>query len=272
MDRDPTAHADFHSHLVPGVDDGARTIEDTLESVQRMTQEGIRKILTTPHLDGSLTLAPELLEERLEEVSASFDDAAEAVNATFPEVEFRRGHEVMLDVPDVNFADPRTRLGGSSFVLIEWPRLHLPPGTTQVLQRIRGEGYRPIVAHPERYIGIDLDLAAQWRRAGAYLQLNYGSLEGRYGAEARAIAFRLLRRGWADYFSSDYHGRPERKIYKREVWARLAELGAEETLVHMCLTNPARVFRDEAPLGVPMLPVERGFWAKVREIFNMETA
>ena len=271
MDRDPTAHADFHSHLVPGVDDGARTVAETVESVQRMTQEGIRKILTTPHLDGSLTLDPELLEERLEEVSAAFDEAAAAVGEAFPEVEFRRGHEVMLDVPDVNFSDPRTRLGGTSFVLIEWPRLHLPPGTAQVLQRVRGEGYRPIVAHPERYIGVDLEVANSWRAAGAYLQVNYGSLEGRYGADARTFAFRLLRRGWADYFSSDFHGRPDRKIYKQEAWGRLTALGAGESLVYLSLTNPGRVFRDEAPLPVPPLPVERGFWAKVKEILNPES-
>lgn len=272
MDRDPTAHADLHSHLVPGVDDGARTLDDTLQSVERMTQQGIRKILTTPHLEGSLTLDLELLEERLDEVSSAFHLAASAVGESFPEVEFRRGHEVMLDVPDVDFSDPRMRLAGTSFVLIEWPRLQLPPGTREVLQRIRQEGYRPIVAHPERYVGMDLEVAESWREAGAYLQVNYGALEGRYGNDARSLAFRLLRRGWVDYFSSDFHARPDRKIYKQEAWDRLAELGAHETLVYLCLTNPGRVFRDEAPLPVPMLPAERGFWARVREILNLESA
>jgi protein-tyrosine phosphatase len=271
-DRDLTALADLHNHLVPGVDDGARTLDDTVESVGRMTQEGFRRILTTPHLDGNLTLDRALLDERLSEVSAAFEEAAEAVAERFPDVEFRRGHEVMLDVPDVRFDDPRTRLNGSSFVLVEWPRLQLPPGTTPVLHRIRREGYRPIVAHPERYIGIDLTLARQWREVGAHLQVNYGSLVGRYGAEARAFAFRLLRRGWVDYFASDFHGRPERRIYRREAADKLAELGALETFARLAATNPARVFTDEAPLPVPILPAERGFWAKVREILNLESA
>lgn len=271
-DRHPTSLADLHNHLVPGVDDGARTLDDTLESVERMTEEGIRKILTTPHLDGSLTLDRDLLDERLSEVSTAFDDAARAVAERFPDVEFRRGHEVMLDVPDVRFDDPRTRLNGSSFALVEWPRLQLPPGTTAVLHRIRREGYRPIVAHPERYIGIDLTLARQWREAGAHLQVNYGSLVGRYGAEARAFSFRLLRRGWVDYFSSDFHARPERRIYRREAAEKLAALGADETFARLAATNPARVFTDEAPLPVPLLPAERGFWAKVREILNLESA
>ena len=272
MDRDPTSLADIHNHLVPNVDDGARTIHDTLAAVETMTRQGIRKIITTPHLNGSLTLDPVRLEARLSEVDAAFSWAHQVVRENFPEVDFRRGHEVMLDVPDVDFSEPRVRMAGTRFVLIEWPRLHLPPGTQQVLRRIREEGYLPIVAHPERYIGIDLNLAQAWREAGAYLQVNYGSLDGRYGGDARALAVRLLRRGWADYLSSDFHARPDRKLYRTEAWDRIEALDGDEALVHMCLTNTGRVLRDEVPLPVPMLPAERGFWAKVKGILKQESA
>jgi len=271
MDRDPTAFADVHNHLVPDVDDGARTVDETLESVERLTLAGVRKIITTPHLDGSLHLDPPALEERLSEVTEAFERAAEAVGRHFPEVEFRRGHEVMLDVPDVDFSDPRMRLAGTRFVLLEWPRLHLPPGTTKVLRRVRSEGYLPVVAHPERYVGMDLELVERWREAGALLQVNYGSLEGRYGGEARTFAFRLLRRGLVDYLASDFHGRGDRRIYLDEVRDRLEEMGAGEAFVTMALTNPARILRDEAPMPVPMLPVERGFWARVKEILSPES-
>ena len=269
-DRDPSALADIHSHLVPGVDDGARDLEDTLSSVERMVRLGIRKIITTPHLDGSLTLSGEALDSRLSEVDRAFESAAEAIGRRFPEIEFRRGHEVMLDVPDASFDDPRVRMAGTSFVLVEWPRLHLPPGTIPVLERIVAAGYRPIIAHPERYIGMDreLDLAGRWRSVGAYLQVNYGSLDGRYGSDARSTAMRLLRRGWVDYLASDFHGRPDRKIYESEARERLHDLGAAEALGHLALTNPARIFRDELPLPVAPLPAEQGFWAKVKTMLG----
>lgn len=270
MDRDPTAFADIHSHLVPDVDDGARNVEDTLDAIERLTTEGVRKIITTPHLDGSLTLHRDLLEERLDEVSEAFERAAEAVRERFPEVEFRRGHEVMLDVPDVDFSEPRVRLAGTRFVLIEWPRLHLPPGTVKVLGRIREEGFVAVVAHPERYIGFDMDVAAQWKNAGALLQVNYGSLDGRYGADARRLALRLLRRGWVDYLASDFHARPDRPIYMHEARDRLDDLGASETFVTLSLSNPARIFRDELPMPVPPLPEERGLWARLRGILDPE--
>jgi len=274
MDNDPTSLADLHSHLVPGVDDGARDLDDTLYAIEAMTGEGIRKILTTPHLDGSLTRKPEELEERLTEVTEAWEEAALAIGERFPEVDFRRGHEVMLDVPDVDFSDPRIRLAGTSFVLIEWPRLHIPPGTVHVIENIVAAGYRPIIAHPERYIGMDRALgeAVRWRQAGAYLQVNYGSLLGRYGGEARSTAFRLLRRGWVDYLSSDFHPRPDRKLNKAEVWQQLHDLGAQEALVHMGLTNTSRVFRDELPLPVPLIPPEKGFWAKVKTILNPDAS
>jgi hypothetical protein len=107
IDQDAVAYTDIHSHLVPGVDDGARTLEDTLASVERLTRLGIRKILTTPHLDGSLTKDPKALEARLNEVTAAWEIAADAIGRDFPEVTFKRGHEIMLDVPDVDFSDPR---------------------------------------------------------------------------------------------------------------------------------------------------------------------
>lgn len=267
---DPGAFSDIHSHLVPGVDDGARDLEDTLTSVRRMTELGIRKILTTPHLDGSVTRNDEAIEARLGEVDEAFDRAASAVREEFPDVDFRRGHEVMLDIPDVDFSDPRVRLAGTSFVLIEWPRLHVPPGTTRVLERIMSDGYRPIIAHPERYIGIDrkLDVIARWRDVGAYLQVNNGSLSGRYGAAAKGIAARLLRRGWADYLASDFHAQSQARIYFKEVWQQLEALRANESLTYLCRMNPSRVFADEVPLPVPPLPPETGLWARMKGMLS----
>ncbi len=264
--RDPESYVDFHSHLVPGVDDGARTVEDTLTSVERLTRLGIRKILTTPHLDGSLTNDPEALAARLAEVDAAWKEASAAVARDFPEVQFFRGHEIMLDVSDVDYSDPRVRLAGTSFVLIEWPRLHVPPGTVHVLKRIIRDGYRPIIAHPERYIGIDRSFAivGEWREAGAYLQVNYGSLFGRYGQGPRNVAEYLLKRGWANYLASDFHGHERQKIYFKEVVEHLESMEAYEALGALCQTNPARILRDEEPLPVPMLPRETGLWARMK--------
>ncbi|MBM4182629.1 MAG: hypothetical protein FJ207_00220 [Gemmatimonadetes bacterium] len=272
--RDPTALVDVHNHLVPGVDDGARDLSAVVDSMERMTRASIRRIITTPHIDGSLTLDAARLESRLRAVTAAWERAAAAIGESFPEVEFQRGHEVCIDVPEVDLSDPRIRMAGTSFVLVEWPRLQLPPATARALSRIRQNGYRPIVAHPERYAGMGqaIGVAGQWRDAGAYLQVNYGSLVGRYGSEAQRTALSLLERGWVDYLSSDFHGHSSLKVYKDEAWELLESMGAQEILHYVCRTNPGRILSDEPPLPVPVLPNERRFWSRVRGLLQRSSA
>jgi protein-tyrosine phosphatase len=254
---DRTSLVDIHSHLVPAVDDGARNVEAVIRSIERLTLCGIRRVVTTPHLRGSLTLDPARLAERLDEVDEAFAAAAAALRQHFPEIEYRRGHEVMVDVPEPDFSDARTRLAGTVFVLVEWPRLHIPPGTPRVLRWIRDQGYIPVVAHPERYAGMGENAAIvqHWRDAGAYTQVNYGSLLGRYGASAQTVAFEILETGRADYLASDFHGHASLKIYKDEAWDLLTERDPGDLLDTLCRANPSRLIEGLEPLPVaPLLP------------------
>jgi protein-tyrosine phosphatase len=267
----PVGRGDFHNHIVPGVDDGSETMAQSLEGVGRMVAAGFTRIVTTPHLDASLLRHnPEEAERYLEAVTGGFRALAERVSASFPGVDLRRGHEVRLDVPECDFTDARLRLGGTSFVLVEWPRFLIPPETVAVLTSLRGQGVRPVIAHPERYGGVEqeLDLVAEWKRAGAYVQLNYGSLVGRYGPDVRNAAFALLREGLVDYFCTDFHGRPKFKLYADEAIEKLKAVGASELLQLLSVTNPERLFSDEAPLTPMRLPEGRGFWGKVHELFH----
>jgi protein-tyrosine phosphatase len=261
---------DLHSHLVPGVDDGARTLEEAIEAVERMVAAGIGRIVTTPHLNASLTRDSGLLGTWLDEVDTSWQTLAERAQQRFPDVELLRGHEVMLDVPDPDFSDARIRMAGTSFVLVEWPRLQIPPMTQRVIERIVNAGYRPILAHPERYSGMkqDLDVAGAWRSAGAYLQVNHGSFAGRYGPDAGGVASELLARGWVDLLSSDFHARAHLEIHLEDAEAFLAAHDGLEQLRLLTVDNPGRVIRDELPLAVPPLRTRKGIWERFTRIFK----
>lgn len=259
------ALGDFHSHLFPAVDDGARTVEDALEGVGRMAEAGVVRIITTPHFQASVTGRPGELGEVMERMDDAWGRVSVEVAKAFPDMDFRRGLEVMLDIPDPDLSDPRLHLGGTRFILVEWPRFQVPPGTPQVLGRIVERGLVPVVAHPERYTGIDpqLSVVREWKAAGAFLQGNYGSLLGKYGAGPRALMFRFLQEGLLDYLSSDFHGRPEYQLHIEAGRAVLQGAGDNQDDVLGAL-NPKRLFQDEPPLPVPPLEADRTFFDRLK--------
>lgn len=271
--HDPTVEdapgmVDIHSHLVPGVDDGARHLQDVLESAERMQAEGIGTILTTPHIRASLASDPARLAVRLDSVTDAFEMAKRAIAESYPVIRYHRGHEVLIDLPEPDLSDPRMRLAGTTFVLVEWPRLAIPPGTARVLRWIRDQGYRPVVAHPERYTNIlhQPGVIPSWRDAGAFLQVNYGSFVGRYGSEAREMAYRLMEAGQVDYLASDFHGKSSLRIYcedARDALDGRAPAGMLDTLTRV---NPSRLLDGMDPLPAGALRSERNVFQKLRRM------
>jgi len=261
---------DLHSHLIPGVDDGAQSIEDSLDAVDQLLRAGVRRIVTTPHLKASLADTPDKFETYLGRVDDAWQKVHSVVSKRFPEVDFHRGFEVAVDKPDADLSDPRLRMAGTSFVLIEWPNLQVPPETERVVRRIRDCGIKPIIAHPERYGGVDPTLAVvgRWREAGAYVQVNHGSLVGRYGKDAQHAAMDLLKRGWVDFLSSDFHARTGLKPYIHEAREALTDVGAAEQFSALTGTNPTRLLADEEPVPVQPFFVTPGLWGRVMGLFG----
>ncbi len=254
---------DFHSHLIPGVDDGSTSLEESRTAIASLTMQGVTTIITTPHLRASLLSRVDETAAYFELVDSAWDELKAMAAVEFPALRLERGFELMLDMPHVDLSNPLLRLAGTRFVLVEFPFSALPPNSSQVLFDIKMAGYQPIVAHPERYIDMDRELtvANEWRRVGAALQVNSGSLIGAYNPKAQSLGWKILRSGMADYLSSDYHARGMAHI----VNARTAMENAAAVEQYNLLTtvNPERILQDEAPLPVPAVrePEKKG-WRK----------
>jgi protein-tyrosine phosphatase len=252
---------DFHNHLIPGVDDGASSSEESRLGLAAMRDEGVSVIITTPHIEGSVTTRPDALHARMLELDSGWK-RLKAEAAGFPALTVLRGGEVMLDTPEPNLTDERLRLAGSRFVLVEFPHMTVPPRSAWAISELRTAGWYPIIAHPERYSGLDvgLEILVEWKRAGGLLQVNGASLLGRYGPEARNAAL-ILEHGWADYLCSDFHarGRVSVKAYRQV----LMESRAEEQADLLMKVNPSRILSGDQPLPVAPMPMKRGFWQKL---------
>lgn len=267
----PKILTDFHSHLVPGVDDGARQPAESRAALERFRAEGVTQIVTTPHFEGSLTRDPAKFEARLAALDAGWkslrevvaEDAARA--GTTLRVE--RGVEVMLDMPDPDLTDERLRLAGGPFVLVEYPMLRVPPVNAEyALVELTTRGWTPVIAHPERYQNLDPTLVEleRFRQAGAFHAMNAGSLFGKYGKLAAAHARRILLAGEADYVTSDYHARGEPGM--RQFVRAMGDAGFSEQAELLTMINPGRLLAGEPPLRVPPIQSKsesRSFWKRL---------
>lgn len=256
---------DFHSHLMPAVDDGSQDPELSLAALRAFAAQGAATCITTPHFDASLTRSPTAFASRMAQLDAAWETlvAAHARTPGLPAI--ARGVEVMLDDPEPDLSDARLRLAGGPFVLVEFPAMQMPPNAEWAMHNLRQKGWRPIIAHPERYRNHDsrLTVLARCRAAGAHLQVNAGSLLGQHGDRARAVANALLAIGWVDYLASDHHARGE-PATGRAV-ALLRSRGAEAQAERLTVENPRRILSGEAPLPVQPLEAKqaRSWWARL---------
>lgn len=241
-------------------------MEESRAALSSLRDSGVTLIVTTPHLRGSLTRDAKPLAERLAELDAGWARLQKIAAEEFPDLRVERGTEVMLDVPDPDVSDERVRLAGGRFVLFEFPHMTVPPQSISVLSELRMQGWYPVLAHPERYLGVQLELVGEWRRVGAHMQVNGRSLLGSYGPDSRNMALDMLRCGWADYLASDYHARGRPGIRALREW--LQEHGGQEQACLLMETNPGRLARGEAPLQVPALRSRKPLWSRLTAVFR----
>lgn len=246
------------------MDDGARSLEEARRAIDRLGESGVRHIVTTPHIDATTIDRPEIFEKNQRRVEGAWERVVLACRGRRPSLSFHLGREIFLDSREPDTRDPRVRIARGPYVLVEYPRLHLPPGSEEVLHHIRSRGHPPIVAHVERYrYGPDVfGILARWREAGAALQVNAGALVGRFGPVAGRLAWELLERGWVDLLASDYHARGEPMIVESR--RALSERDGERQADLLYGENPRRVLAGESLTPVPPIPASSGRWSRLR--------
>lgn len=189
---------DWHSHILPGVDDGVQTMEESLAILSLYESLGVRSVWLTPHIMEDIPNETAFLRRRFSELKAAYSGP----------IELHLAAENMLD----NLFEDR--LENSDLLPIGENRDHLlvetsyfspPMGLNDILLRIKAKGFHPVLAHPERYVYMDLAKYRQLKNSGVKLQLNIPSCAGAYGTEAKKKAEWLLKEKMADIYGTDIH-------------------------------------------------------------------
>jgi protein-tyrosine phosphatase len=193
---------DLHSHVLPGVDDGARTLAESLEIARAAAAEGVETLVATPHVREDYPTDPATVERLVAEVQAALRDEGVPLALL-------GGGEVAFDfLPQVADADlVRFGLGGSRVILLEAPYHSWPINLAEIVFRLRARRFVPVLAHPERN-GEVQERPERLRphvENGLLVQVTAASLEGRLGPSSRQTALALVERGLAHLVASDAH-------------------------------------------------------------------
>jgi protein-tyrosine phosphatase len=239
---------DLHNHVLFGLDDGCRTIEESRALAEAAKKAGHRGFVATPHIRAGM------FDNTVEGIRARFAEVKDLVLATG--LELFLGAEYYFDETLLVRARKKEllTLGESSrFVLAELPQHQLPPRLFDVLFEIRVAGYVPVIAHPERCRGVQVDVKGvleRFRSAGVLLQLDLGSLIGHYGDSAVRASHELVKAGAYHAAAYDLH-RPEDVAAivdraRRELWQLLKKRKKEAELEVLLDANPRRILADSA--------------------------
>ena len=241
---------DLHSHLLPGIDDGAENLDVALAMAQEAAAQGVRTMACTPHIlpglfenkGPSIRVAVTELQRHLDERDIPLRVVSGAENHVTPDFVggLRRGQLLSL--------------GDTRYVLVEPPHHVPPPRLQDLFFNLLIADYVPILTHPERLKWIDdkYDVVRLLVGRGAWMQITSGSLTGRFGRRARYWAERMLAEGCAHIVASDAHNlgrRPPDLVEGRRAAERL--IGDEEAH-HLVVTRPGGVLANAAPGELPM--------------------
>ncbi|MFV5692458.1 tyrosine-protein phosphatase [Flavobacterium sp. LT1R49] len=198
----PDNHIDIHSHLLPGIDDGARTLDDTLLLTKALQGFGVSQFITTPHI------IQQVWDNTQEQIQSNAKSTVSELRKKAITVPFKAAAEYMMDDQFVRLFQSHDLLTlKDNYVLVEMSYINAPIQLYSILFDLQVAGYIPVLAHPERYLFYhnNFNEYVKLKMAGCLFQLNLLSVVGYYGTQITKIAEQLLQKGMYNYVGSDVH-------------------------------------------------------------------
>ena len=230
---------DLHSHILPEIDDGSKNLYESLEMARMAVDSGVTAIVATPHC----------MDDRRWEVYDAWKLFVRMLEEHEIPLKLFLGMEIFgtEDTASMLRNGKLFTLNDSRYPLIEFPFHTDGEVETGILRSVCRAGFRPVVAHPERYACIQRnpELINQWYRMGCLFQVNRGSLLGRFGGRAEMMAMELVERGFAAVIASDAHSSQVRTPWMDDVRQLLSKEFSRQYAKALLEDNPAGILNNE---------------------------
>jgi protein-tyrosine phosphatase len=250
---------DIHSHVLYGLDDGARTLEDSVAMVRMAAEHGTTDLVATPHANPNYRFDRRIVEERLAEVA----EASGNVLRLHSGCDF---HLSFDNIQDALGNPQKYTINQHSYLMVEFSDLVIFNNTSEIFSRLMEAGITPVITHPERneLLRQRVDRIAAWVGEGVCVQVTAQSLLGEFGRRAAAFSRTLLNRGLVHFLASDAHDcehRPPR-LDLAHAWVK-KHLG-EQLADTLCITNPKATL-----IGETLEPIEAGVTPERRKWYQV---
>lgn len=226
-------HADMHSHLLPGIDDGSPDIATSLELIKGFEALGYRKIITTPHV------LWEIYPNTTDSILKKLDEVRNEISNAGINIEFNAAAEYFIDdhfTEQLKIKTPLLTISGN-MVLVEFSMVNMPMDLQEVLFEMQMQNYQPVLAHPERYTYLyrRKEFFDQLKDAGCYFQLNLLSLSGHYGEDVQKLADYLLKQNYYDLAGTDLHNSRHLSLLQKVPLSQIKRLQDSGTIKNYLL-------------------------------------
>ena len=230
---------DFHSHILPGIDDGSRSIEQTIRMLKEAKEAGFTKIISTSHYmegyyESDETERIELLNEVQKNISG---------------IELYLGNEKYItnNMIDLIQNKQASTINNSKYVLFEFPLSAKSMNDKEVIYRLIENGFVPVIAHPERYSYVqdNPEYIEELAEMGALFQANYGSIIGMYGKKAEKTLKKLLKNDLIRFFGTDSHRIDQVYTKMPKILKKLHKVLSDEEIEEFTVINPQKVLNNE---------------------------
>jgi len=258
---------DFHNHVIPNLDDGSKSIEMSLNMLKEAQKQGITDVINTVHyqhpkMENKNTSYNFIIDE-IKKLQDVIDDNNINIKLhAASEVFFKFNLTEILD-------NPITTFGNGKYMLIEFQRLHFPQGYEDELFKLQLKNIIPIIAHPERYRGIqqDINLAEKWIERGYLIQIDCASIIGGFGKKTKEVAIKLLQNGLCHFIGSDSHNDKKRNFCLEQALLETEKyIGSESTLI--IKDNSKKILNGKDPLNYSVNINKKSIFTKIQSFFK----